>query len=331
MVALNFLRDELFGFLGLTGLVELVRSGDYTALATWKGLTSVVAPVLPLVLLAEVAIALFRRQFLQEGYRLTFLIYAVNRAFSHMISITAVAFCIGLLQPFALFHVGFTWYGLIYGYPVWEFSHFVYHFLAHKVRLLWCLHSTHHAPRSMNLMVGNAHFFLEGPYADVIRTSICISSRNSIRFCCSRSCSLTVAGGTFIHVGEGLFKNGRIRALEALVLTPAHHRVHHASNPLYVDTNFCNLLNVWDRLFGTYQNARADVAIEYGITREMNPNSFMDVYFGEFAALWRDFRAAPGLRNKLLYIVLPPGWSHEGKHKTAAVMRREYLQNSAQV
>jgi sterol desaturase/sphingolipid hydroxylase (fatty acid hydroxylase superfamily) len=330
MVALDFLRNELFVFLGLQGLIELVRSGDYTALATWKGFTSVIAPLLPLVLLAEVAIALLRRRFLREGYRLTFLIYAINRAFSHMISITAVGFCIGLLQPFAPFRVGFTWYGVIYGYPVWEFSHFVYHFLAHKVRLLWCLHSTHHAPRSMNLMVGNAHFFLEGPYADVVRTSICILAGLdpllllAIMF-------IDSSWGTFIHVGESMFKHGRMRALEAFVLVPVHHRVHHARNPLYVDTNFCNLLNVWDRLFGTYQNARVDVAIEYGITREMNPNSFMDVYFGEFAALWHDIRAAPGLRNKLLYIVLPPGWSHEGKHKTAAVMRREYLQSNAPV
>jgi len=328
MVVWDILRDEMFGFLGVQGLIELVRSGDYAALASWKGFTSVVAPLLPLLLLVEVAVALFRRRFLREGYGLTFLIYVANRALSHTISIAAVAFCIGLLQPFAPFRVGFTWYGLIYGYLVWEFAHFVYHFLAHKVRLLWCLHSTHHAPRSMNLMVGNAHFFLEGPYADIVRTSICILAGLdplllfAIMF-------IDGTWGTFIHVGEGVFKHGRIRALEALVLAPIHHRVHHASNPLYVDTNFCNLLNVWDRVFGTYQNARVDVAIEYGITREMNPNSFMDVYFGEFAALWRDFRAAPGLRDKLLYLVLPPGWNHEGKHKTAAMTRREYLQSNA--
>jgi len=242
MVVWDILRDEMFGFLGVQGLIELVRSGDYAALASWKGFTSVVAPLLPLLLLVEVAVALFRRRFLREGYGLTFLIYVANRALSHTISIAAVAFCIGLLQPFALFRVGFTWYGLIYGYLVWEFAHFVYHFLAHKVRLLWCLHSTHHAPRSMNLMVGNAHFFLEGPYADIVRTSICILAGLdplllfAIMF-------IDGTWGTFIHVGEGVFKHGRIRALEALVLAPVHHRVHHASNPLYVDTNFCNLLN----------------------------------------------------------------------------------------
>lgn len=329
MVALDFLRDELVEFLGLGALLELIRSGDYAALATWKGLTSALAPLVPLLLLIEVATAMFKRRFIEEGYGLTFLIYLANRAIGHLISIAAVGFCIGLLQPLAPFRVGFSWYGWIYGYLVWEFSHFVYHFFAHKVRLLWCLHSTHHAPRSMNLMVSNAHFFLEAPYADVVRTSICMLAGLdplllfAIMF-------IDGIWGAFIHVGEGLFRRGRVRALELLVLAPLHHRVHHARNPLYMDTNFCNLLNVWDRLFGTYQNARADIAIEYGITRPMNPNSFVDVYFGEFAALWRDFCAAPGLRNKLLYLVMPPGWSHDGKHKTAAAARREYLQNTAE-
>lgn len=328
MVALDFLRDEMLGFLGIGGLIDLIRSGDYASVATWKGLTAVLAPLVPLLLLIEVAAPVFKRRFLEEGYGLTFLIYLANRAIGLVISIAAVGFCIGLLQPLAPFHVGLTWYGWIYGYLVWEFSHFVYHFFAHKVRLLWCLHSTHHAPRSMNLMVGNAHFFLEGPYADVVRTSICMLAGLDPLLLFAIMFVDDVWGG-FIHVGEGLFRHGRMRALEALVLAPVHHRVHHARNPLYMDTNFCNLLNVWDRLFGTYQNARGDIAIEYGITREMNPNGFLDVYFGEFAALWRDLRAAPGLRNRLLYLVMPPGWSHDGKHKTAAVARREYLQNIA--
>ena len=325
----HLLRDEALGFFGVGGLIDLVRSGNYATLASWQGFTSVVAPLVPLLLVVEVLRALFGGHFRREGYPLTLSIYVFNRVISRFISIGAVAFCIGWFQPLAPFHVGFTWYGLIYGYLVWEFSHFLYHFFAHKVRLLWCLHSTHHAPRSMNLMVSNAHFFLEAPYADVVRTSICMLAGLdplllfAIMF-------IDGIWGAFIHVGEGLVRRGRVRALELLVLAPLHHRVHHARNPLYMDTNFCNLLNVWDRLFGTYQNARADIAIEYGITRPMNPNSFVDVYFGEFAALWRDFRAAPGLRNKLLYLVMPPGWSHDGKHKTATAARREYLQNTAE-
>src|SRR5690606_1789353 len=101
----------------------------------------------------------------------------------------------------------------------------------------------------------------------------------------------------------------------------------HARNPLYMDTNFCNLLNIWDKVFGTYQDERDDIKIEYGITREMDSGNFMDVYFGEIVALVKDVVKAPGIKNKFLYVFMPPGWSHTGDHKTAKITKAEYLQN----
>ncbi|MEX0315722.1 MAG: sterol desaturase family protein, partial [Allomuricauda sp.] len=97
----------------------------------------------------------------------------------------------------------------------------------------------------------------------------------------------------------------------------------------YMDTNFCNLLNIWDKVFGTYQEEQKTVQIEYGITRKMDSGSFWDVYFGEIVALAKDVAKAPGLLNKLNYLVMPPGWSHTGEHKTAKVVRTEYLENQA--
>lgn len=63
---------------------------------------------------------------------------------------------------------------------------------------------------------------------------------------------------------------------------------------------------------------------EYGITRPINPNSFLDFYFGEIAELLKDVWNAPGLGNKLLYLVTPPGWSHTGNHQTAEIARQRY-------
>lgn len=101
------------------------------------------------------------------------------------------------------------------------------------------------------------------------------------------------------------------------------HSTHHARNPLYIDTNFCNLLNIRERMFRTYQPEDPSVRIEYGITRPVNPRSFTELYFGEFVCLARDIARAPGLRNKLRYLIMPPGWSHTGKHKTATVMKQQ--------
>jgi sterol desaturase/sphingolipid hydroxylase (fatty acid hydroxylase superfamily) len=178
----------------------------------------------------------------------------------------------------------------------------------------------------MNLSVTYAHFFLEAPYADIVRTSICILlgvppvMLGVIVF-------IDGFWGSFIHVGENIIRDARFGFVGRLILTPSHHRVHHAKNPVYMDTNFCNLLNIWDRAFGTYQPEDRAMPIEYGITRQMKRHSFLDAYFGEIIALGKDVAKAPGIKNKVLYIFMPPGWSHTGDHKTSAVVKRVYLES----
>src|SRR4051812_27672582 len=320
------LYDEVVGFFGIGHVVEVLKSGDYSSLLTFDGILSVISPFLPFLLIIELVRAAVYKRFKIDDYRVPFFIFVANRFVSRFIAIAMVALCIGLFEKHAIFKTTFTWYWLIYGYIIWELAHFVYHYFGHKVRLFWCLHSTHHAPENMNLFVSYSHFFLEAPYADVIRTSICILLGVNppllffIMF-------IDGTWGAFIHAGENILKDGRLGFLNRFVLTPSHHRVHHAKNPLYMDTNFCNLLNIWDRVFHTYQLPEDTVPITYGITREMVPNSFLDAYFGEFGALAKDIYKAPGIKNKFLYLIMPPGWSHTGDHKTARKVKREYLQN----
>lgn len=320
----NILR-ELAGFFGIHAWIEMFKSGDYSRLRTLDGTFAAIGPVLPVLLIVELFNGIRLKKVRVTDYRNSMLIYVVNRIIGRFLSIAMVTWCIGIFQPLALINISEKWYWFLYGYVVWELAHWVYHYLGHKVRLFWCLHSTHHAPEAMNLAVSYSHFFLEGPYADFIRTSICMvlgvppPMLFIIMF-------IDGTWGGFIHAGENLIRNGRLGFLHHYILTPSHHRVHHARNPLYMDTNFCNLLNVWDRIFKTHQYELDTVPPEYGITRPIKNHAFWDVYFGEFICLFKDIRHAPGIKNKLLYIVMPPGWSHDGKDSTAKTMRKRFLE-----
>lgn len=314
-------KRELLGFMGAGQLLEMLAAGDYRALLSHEGLVAFLYLVIPFLLVLELLRAAFTRTFRLEDWKVPFMTYVANRFIGAVVSIGMVGFCIGLFQPLAPFQADIGWLGLLYGYVVWEFSHFIYHYLAHKVRLLWCLHSTHHAPTQMNLSVNWAHIFLEAPYADFIRTSICMLAGVSPPLLIM---IMFIDGfwGQAIHLGEGVLRDGRLGFLHRWILTPAHHRVHHAKNVQYMDTNFCNLLNIWDRVFGTYQPQLDGVKFEYGITRPVKPGSFLDAYLGEFYCLGKDVLAAPGLKNRLLYLLMPPGWSHTGDHKTTRVMKQ---------
>jgi sterol desaturase/sphingolipid hydroxylase (fatty acid hydroxylase superfamily) len=277
--------------------------------------------------LLEIIRAAFYKRFKVIHYKISFFTYVLNAFVGRVISFAMVGLCIKWFLPIALFKITFTWYWFIYGYIIWEFAHFIYHYFAHKVRLLWCLHSTHHAPETMNLSVTYAHFFLEAPYADFIRTTICIllGVNPAMLFVIM---FIDGTWGAMIHVGENIIKDARLGFLNNIILTPSHHRVHHARNVVYMDTNFCNLLNIWDRAFGTYQPEDRAMPIEYGITRQMKRHSFLDAYFGEIVALGKDVAKAPGIKNKVLYIFMPPGWSHTGEHKTSAVVKKAYFESA---
>ena len=314
------IHDWAVGFFGVGEVMKIIQSGDYSSLRTLDGLKAVIGPLFPIVTVIEFGIACFYRRFKLVEYKIPFFFYLFNLIIGRFISIAAIAFMIGILSPYAIFKSGFTWYWFLYGYIIWELGHFFYHYLAHKIRLFWCLHSTHHAPENMNLSISFAHFFLEAPYADVIRTGTCIllGVDPPVLFLI-----MFVDGfwGGFIHIGERLGRKARCGPLFNYILTPSHHRVHHGRNPIYMDTNFCNLLNIWDRVFGTYQPELNDVPVEYGITRQIKPNSFLDAYFGEIIFLAKDVAKAPGIKNKVLYLIMPPGWSHTGDHKTARIIR----------
>ena len=99
----------------------------------------------------------------------------------------------------------------------------------------------------------------------------------------------------------------RIGWLEWVVNTPSAHRVHHASNPEYIDKNFGGVLMVWDHLLGTYQAERRDVAIRYGLShpRSAPANPFVIAY-GGLADLLRGVVRAGSWRERLTLVFGPP-------------------------
>src|SRR5262249_29015088 len=99
---------------------------------------------------------------------------------------------------------------------------------------------------------------------------------------------------------------GTMGPLEEVINTPSLHRVHHATNPRYLDRNYGGTLMLWDKLFGTYQ--REDEPPVYGITkplRSYNPLWAQVHYWAELFAL---AKAAPRWADKLRVWVAGPAW-----------------------
>jgi sterol desaturase/sphingolipid hydroxylase (fatty acid hydroxylase superfamily) len=100
---------------------------------------------------------------------------------------------------------------------------------------------------------------------------------------------------------------GSLGWFDGVFNSPANHRVHHGSQPLYLDRNYGGVLIVWDRLFGTWQ--RETEPAVYGLTRPLGSANPIDVHLAEAMLLWRDVRATTGWRRRMALLLRPPGWA----------------------
>ena len=133
--------------------------------------------------------------------------------------------------------------------------------------------------------------------------------------------SLMQTWGLFVHT-EMVKKLGW---LEYVMVTPSHHRVHHASNVKYLDKNMGFFLIIWDKLFGTFQqelDEKEYEPIRYGLTKPLGNQNPANVIFHEWLSIWKDVRRRDiGWNIKLKYLFKPPGWSHDGTRMTSNELR----------
>jgi sterol desaturase/sphingolipid hydroxylase (fatty acid hydroxylase superfamily) len=223
-------------------------------------------------------------------------------------------------SKFAPLELGRQWYIWPIAFLIYEFWYWLQHFVAHKVRLLWCVHSPHHAPDTINMVVGYNHHMLEAPYMAFFlgfMPALCGVPLEMIVIINT----FDAVWGSMLHASPRVISK-RYGPLEYFMQTPSYHRAHHSQNPRYMDTNYNPITFFWDWVMGTLQPLKDEEPVVYGITRDVDVESWRDVQFGEVKLLWGDVKSAPGLKNKLCYLVMPPGWSHTGDHKMATTMKR---------
>lgn len=321
---LTFAWKEISQYLRLSRLSKMMSTDDYAWLGTFEGILAIVGPVLTIVFIMEIVLAIRRKTFHRKNFLPQFLTYVTNTVFNRALAVGSYPLWIGKFDHLRPFESSVTWYWFIYGFLVFDLALYILHWLMHKVRILWCIHAQHHATEALNTSVNNTNFVATAVFLSFFKTIFCMALgvNPAILLMVAAIDGLWV---TFSHVSTDVFKSGRMGWLDHLLISPSLHRVHHARNALYIDTNYSNFFTVWDRVFGTFQKEDPREAVEFGITRPVNFDNFFDFYFGDFVLLWRDVVAAPTLKAKFLYLVMPPGWHHSGEHKMAKQVRQEYL------
>jgi sterol desaturase/sphingolipid hydroxylase (fatty acid hydroxylase superfamily) len=232
-------------------------------------------------------------------------------------------FTIGILGYFYKFSI-FSWHiGIVYWVLLFAFEDLMYYWLHrfdHEIRLFWAVHVTHHSSDLMNFTVGFRSSVFQPVYRFIYFIPIVFMGFDPLDLLFVYS--VTQIWGIFVHT-EYIRKMGW---LEYILVTPSHHRVHHGSNPKYLDKNMGMFLIVWDKLFGTFQAELSETAYEpirYGLTKNLDNYDAVSLVFHEWQQIWKDCtQKGIGLNARLNYLFGPPGWSHDGSRQTSVQMRK---------
>jgi sterol desaturase/sphingolipid hydroxylase (fatty acid hydroxylase superfamily) len=200
-----------------------------------------------------------------------------------------------------------------------DFLYYWLHRFDHQVRLLWAVHVTHHSSEVMNFTVGFRSSVFQPLYRFIYFIPLAWLGFSPLNI--AFMYSATQIWGIIVHT-ELVNKMGW---LEYILITPSHHRVHHASNAKYLDKNMGMLLIIWDKIFGTFQPELTEdkyEKIRYGLTSNIqNPNA-VNIVFHEWKSIKEDIRRKDiSWKKKAGYIFKQPGWSHDGSRLTSEQMR----------
>jgi sterol desaturase/sphingolipid hydroxylase (fatty acid hydroxylase superfamily) len=180
-----------------------------------------------------------------------------------------------------------TWWAFALLFIGEEFCYYGYHRSAHRVRWFWATHAVHHSPNQLTL----ATALRLGWTGKITGTALFFSPLVWLGFS-PLTVALAVAANLLYQFWLHTTWIPKLGVFEKIFNTPSNHRVHHGSNPEYLDCNYGGVLIVFDRLFGSYVEERADVPPRYGLTTPLLTYNPIRIAFHEWLELGRDLYQA---------------------------------------
>jgi len=208
-----------------------------------------------------------------------------------------------MLEHLAIFQLKSSLLMYIIVFFVLDFQGYWTHRWAHEINFFWNKHLIHHSSEEFNL-----------PCA--LRQSLS-SFVNLFTFFLLPAALLGIPKEVIsvvapIHLFAQFWYHTRhinkMGFWEKIIVTPSHHRVHHAMNKEYLDKNYGQILIIWDKMFGTFQEELPEVAPVYGITVPASTWNPITINFQHLFSLIKDAWRARNWTDKFKIWFMPTGW-----------------------
>ena len=223
--------------------------------------------------------------------------------------------------------LGTSWWVVALCFVLDDLRYYWVHRFGHRIRWAWASHVNHHSSQHYNLTTALRQTWTGMfTFMIIVRAPLILLGFHPamVLFCGG----LNLIYQFWIHT-EAIGKLPRW--FEAIMNTPSHHRVHHGRNPRYLDANYAGVFIIWDKMFGTFVPELPEEKVQYGLVKNLGTFNPIRVAFHEWVGIFRDLlRPGLSLRQRLMYAVAPPGWSHDGSRDTSETIKRKHLEKTPQ-
>lgn len=220
---------------------------------------------------------------------------------------------------FRQFEIPNTWWALALCFVLDDLRYYWLHRIAHERRWFWATHVVHHSSQHYNLTTALRQTWT----GDIVNGVLFKTPLVLIGF--HPAMLAFVFGINLIYqfwIHTELIK--RMGPFELLFNTPSHHRVHHATNPRYLDANYAGVFIIWDKMFGTFVPEDDAEKPRYGIIKNLGTFNPFVIAFNEWINIFKDLASARSLREVVGYTLGPPGWSPDGSRLTSAKLKARW-------
>lgn len=185
-----------------------------------------------------------------------------------------------------------------------DFLYYWFHRKSHEVGFMWAAHAVHHQSEDYNLSVALRQSWVQPFFSIWFYLPLAVLGVPPLMF------ATVVALNTLYQFWIHTELIDRMGPLERVLNTPSHHRVHHGTDPQYVDRNHAGALIVWDKLFGTFEPEGERP--RYGTLAPLRSFEPLWANVQVWRLMWDKARAATTWRDRVRVWFAPPGWTPPG-------------------
>lgn len=226
-----------------------------------------------------------------------------------------------IYNSYRFFEISFVWWVWILLLIADDFCYYWFHRISHESRFFWASHVVHHSSKKYNLSTALRQTWSGGFYTFVFWLPLIFIGFHPVMVLVQMSISLIYQ--YWIHTE---LINKMPKWFEAVFNTPSHHRVHHATNPQYLDRNHAGIFIIWDKFFGTFEPEKEKPV--YGLVKNIETYNPLKIAFTEWYEMIIDFfLSKTTIKNKFKYLIKPPGWKHDGTSILSSDLRKEWKEN----